>query len=80
MLGWTPGGGGTEAFLAPLLLMVPPHHLHMGRTGLEYALGYLPGRELWPASRCPLEGDGGRQDCFAQGFGLAHCMLGPSSL
>lgn len=35
---------------------------------------YVPARELWPASRCPLEGDEGR--CLARGFGLLHCMLG----
>lgn len=49
----------------PPLRLLYPHsppplpHLHKGQGWSVPWPVYLPARELWPASRCPLEGDQG---------------------
>lgn len=50
----------TEAVLVPIAAYYTPYRLHIGWTGLVVPSAvYLPAGELWPASRCPPEGDRG---------------------
>lgn len=77
LLGWAPGR--LRSSWPPLLLIVPPTTCTRDRAGVCARAVDFPARELWPASHCPLEGMEGRPDGFALGFGLPHCMLGPSS-
>lgn len=54
----------TEAFQAPIAAYCTPHHLHKGLGWSVPSAGYLPAREFWTASCCPLEG-GWRGDRMA---------------
>lgn len=49
----------TEVFLAPIAAYCTSHHLHKGQSWSVPSAVDFPARELWPASHCPLEGDGG---------------------
>lgn len=77
-LGWAPGD--LRPSWSPLLLIVPRTTCTWDGKGQSVTSAVcLPARALWPASRCPKRGMEGRQDGFALGFGLPHCMLGPNS-